>query len=166
MIISLSLLRKKTVIVCEGLVGYLLIYSKEKVTISIRKQQQHSYCFPKKTTKMFSVHLLAFCRVCCWINDFFFFDCHLHCHVVIVMCFYASAPDGCCHKSPIPTHFLRIHKGTKAVGSGPHAWKCYCPNVFLSLCVYHNMTSIIIKELLLPQVWTKEDCDNRNKNRL
>lgn len=55
----------------------------------------------------FTEDRLAFCRVRCCINNFFGLPFTLsccHCRVVIFMCFSASAPDGCCHKSPIPTH--------------------------------------------------------------
>lgn len=69
------------------------------------KKQEHSYCFPKK---IFSVHSLKTdLHFHCCINNFFGLPFTLsccHCHVVIFMCFSASAPDGCCHKSPIPTH--------------------------------------------------------------
>lgn len=124
--------------------GYLLIYSKGKSDNFYMKAAAAALLlFPKKkTTKLFYVtekYLTGFAAAL--MNFFgvpFTLSC-CQCHVVIVMSFYASAPDGCCHKSPIPTHPLRIHKGTKAVGSGPLACKCYCPNVFLSLCVYHNI---------------------------
>lgn len=122
--------------------GYLLMYSKGKRDNFYMKAEQHSYCFPKKDHQTVLCDRKVFDRFCCCINDFFGVPFTLsccQCHVVIVMSFYASAPDGCCHKSPIPTHPLRIHEGTKAVGSGPLACKCYCPNVFLSLCVYHNI---------------------------
>lgn len=84
MIILLSLSQqKKSLTVYEGLVRYLLIYSKEQVTNQAKKQR-HSYCFPKK---IFSVHSLKtdlhFARFAAALT--LFLDCHLHCHAVIVV---------------------------------------------------------------------------------
>lgn len=144
MIMLLSL-KKRKLSVCEGLWGIYSSTQKEKVTISIWKQQQHSYCFPKKDPQTVLCDRKAFDRFCCCINGFFW---SAICIVMLsVSCCYRHELlcqstrwllSQISHPHTPPPHPER-HKGTKAVGSGPLACKCYCPNVFLSLCVYHNM---------------------------
>lgn len=101
--------------------------------------------FPKKDHQdvlcTFSEDRLVFCRVFCCINDFFWLPftgtlSYCHRHVLLCQC------TRWLLLQIFHPHTLCLHtycKGPKAVVGGPHACKYYCPNVFLSLCVYHNI---------------------------
>lgn len=115
--LSLAPATKKNLSVYEGLVGYLLIYSREQVTNYIWKQR-HSYCFLKKTAKIFTVHLLTtdlhFAGFCCCINAFFYIvslslSC-CHRHALLCQCtrwLLSQIP----HPHTLSPHILR-HKGS------------------------------------------------------
>lgn len=135
---------KKSVTNYGGLVGYLLIYSKEKVTNCKMKAAALLLFPPKKPAKLFCVQITVLEAEwhTAWfagasINIFFFYCCsHWCCHRHVVTCAGMPAHQMAVVTNPPPPHMHSLPHmmwHNDWLGGGPHACKCYCPWCILNL---------------------------------